>query len=172
MERIEVIPATLEQAPIVANLFELYAHDFSEIVPLVLGPDGRFASANGISLPLYWTEPDRLPFLVRVDGELAGLVFVRSGSQLTGDRAVWDMAEFFIMRGYRRRGVGSSIAHIVWQMFPGPWEIRVRESNPAAFGFWQCAIAAFLGTPVDSVNAKFVPTETELWNVFSFVAGS
>ncbi|HSE21540.1 MAG TPA: hypothetical protein VLB68_07760 [Pyrinomonadaceae bacterium] len=40
--QIEVIPATSEQRPILANLFELYAHDFSEFYDLELGADGRF----------------------------------------------------------------------------------------------------------------------------------
>jgi hypothetical protein len=39
---IEVIPARPEQEPILANLLELYAHDFSEFRKLELGCDGRF----------------------------------------------------------------------------------------------------------------------------------
>ena len=46
---IEVIPAGPEQEPILANLLELYAHDFSEFHNLDLGPDGRFGYP---SLPL------------------------------------------------------------------------------------------------------------------------
>ena len=40
--QIAVIPATSEQRPILANLLELYAHDFSEFYDLELGADGRF----------------------------------------------------------------------------------------------------------------------------------
>ncbi len=39
---IQVIPATADQAPILANLLELYAHDFSEFHDLDIGEDGRF----------------------------------------------------------------------------------------------------------------------------------
>jgi len=65
--RVEVIPATPEQATILANLFELYAHDFSEFHSLEIGEDGRFGYT---SLPLYWSEPGRHPFLIRMDGKL------------------------------------------------------------------------------------------------------
>jgi len=88
---IEVIPATLEQKPILANLLELYGHDFSEFHDIDLGPDGRFGYK---CLPLYWSEPGRHPFLVRVDGRLAGFAFVKRGSEVSGDETVWDMAEF------------------------------------------------------------------------------
>ena len=51
--------ARREQSPILANLLELYAHDFSEFQPLDIGPEGRFGYK---SLPLYWSESNRHPF--------------------------------------------------------------------------------------------------------------
>ena len=91
--RIETVPAAVEEQPVVANLLQLYAHDFSEFQNLELGFDGRFAYSQ---LPLYWTEPSRHPFLVRVADRLAGFVLVKRGSDISGDEGVWDMAEFFV----------------------------------------------------------------------------
>ena len=84
--RVEVLPAAWEQEPVLANLLELYAHDFSELRDLDVGEDGRFGYG---ALPLYWTEPGRFPFLVGVDGRLAGLVLVRRGSAISGDSFLW-----------------------------------------------------------------------------------
>jgi hypothetical protein len=39
---IAMIPATAEQEPTVANLLELYAHDFSEFHPLEVDGPGKF----------------------------------------------------------------------------------------------------------------------------------
>jgi hypothetical protein len=39
---IELIPASAEQEPTVANLLELYAHDFSEFQDLEIEETGRF----------------------------------------------------------------------------------------------------------------------------------
>ena len=113
---IEVVAAAPEQEPILANLLEMYAHDFSEFAAVELGADGRFGYPR---LPLYWTEPDRHPLLVRVDGKWAGFVLVKRGSEVSGDANVWDVAEFFIARRYRRRGIGMNVAHEVWCRFPG-----------------------------------------------------
>ena len=123
---VELIPASPEQKPILANLLELYAHDFSEFIDLRLGADGRFGYEP---LPLYWTEPNRYPFLIMIDDHWAGFVLARGGSQISGDENVWDMAEFFIARGYRRLGVGTEVAHDIWRRFPGKWEVRVRDRN-------------------------------------------
>jgi hypothetical protein len=89
--RVELVPATLEQAPILANLLELYAHDFSEFHPIELGADGRFGYPR---LSSYWSERGRHPFLAKVDGKLAGLVLVStgsgiSGSKITGSETAW-----------------------------------------------------------------------------------
>ena len=159
---IEVIPATPEQEPILANLLELYAHDFSEFHDLELGADGRFGYKP---LSLYWSEPDRHPFLVRIDGELAGLVFLKRGSEVSGDATVWDMAEFFVIRGCRRRGIGTQVAHEVWRRFPGPWEVRVMQSNMPACGFWAHAIQTFTGEAIRPVPFE---KDSERWKLFSF----
>jgi hypothetical protein len=91
LARIELIPAEPEQEPIVSNLLQLYAHDFSEFHSVEIGDDGRFVYPQ---LPLYWGEPGRHPFLIRVDGKLAGLVLVKRGPEISHDENVWDMTEF------------------------------------------------------------------------------
>jgi predicted acetyltransferase len=159
---IEVIPAAPEQAPILANLLELYAHDFSEFHDVVIGADGRFGYK---SLPLYWNEPGRHPFLVWVDGKLAGLALVKKGSEVSGNETVWDMAEFFVLRGYRRRGIGTHMAHQVWRRFPGLWEVRVMQANLAALPFWAAAISTFTGEATHPVRAE---KSGERWILFSF----
>jgi predicted acetyltransferase len=162
---IEVAPAAREQEPILANLLELYAHDFSEFHNLQIGEDGRFGYRL---LPLYWSEPDRHAFFVRMDGALAGLALVKRGSEVSGDAAVWDMAEFFIVRGFRRRGIGTQAAHAVWRRFPGTWEIRVMQANVAAHHFWAAAIATFVGHAIHPLR---IESGGESWAVFSFESG-
>ncbi len=161
---IEVTPARRDQEAILANLLELYAHDFSEFHDVAVGPDGRFGYK---SLPLYWSEGERHPFLVFAEGRLAGFALVKRGSEFSGDDAVWDMAEFFVLRGYRRRGVGTHVAHHVWKSLPGRWEVRVMESNVAGHDFWARAIAKFTGT-----EARAVPVQKDekSWKVYSFEA--
>jgi predicted acetyltransferase len=115
-----------------------------------VGPDGRFGYPQ---LDLYWTEPDRHAFLVKVEGKWAGFAFVKK----SGD--VWDMAEFFILRAYRKRGIGREVAHNVLQHFPGTWQVRVLEENPA-LEFWRRTLP-------DSRSQR-METNGRAWHVFSF----
>jgi predicted acetyltransferase len=161
---IEVVPASPDQEPVLANLLELYAYDFSEFRDIELGEDGRFGYK---ALPLYWREPGRYPFLVRLDGKLAGFVLVTKGSGVSGDTTVWDMVEFFVLRAYRRRGIGTEIAHQVWRKFPGHWEVRVMESNVSGCQFWKRAVSAFSG---DAIHPARVHKNGRWWHVFAFEA--
>lgn len=160
--RIEVLPATPDEQSILANLLELYAHDFSDFLDLELGPDGRYDYKD---LLLYWCEPGRHPFLVRVDGQLAGLALVKSGSPLRGAEAAWDLAEFFVVGRYRRRGIGTAVAHQLWRRFPGLWQVRVMELNVRAHRFWECAILEFVGEAVHPVR---IETGGKSWRIFQF----
>lgn len=161
---VEVLAATPEQEPVLANLLELYAHDFSEFIDLRLQPDGRFGYPD---LPLYWQEETRFPFLVKADGQLAGFVLVAKGSRVSGEPDVWDVAEFFIVRRYRKRGIGAAAAREIWRRFPGAWEVRVMEGNEPARAFWAATVEAFAGP--DTQDAA-VELEGKRWRVFSFVS--
>ena len=159
---VEVVPAGLEQQSVLANLLELYAHDFSEFHPLRLGADGRFGYQQ---LSAYWSQPDHYPFLVKVDGNLAGLTLIKRSESAIQSGAIWDVAEFFIVRAYRRRGIGAAVAHEVWKKFRGRWEVRVMESNRTGSDFWSRAVASFSAVPIEPV---VIERDGLYWRVFAF----
>jgi predicted acetyltransferase len=130
VDAIEVVEARIEETDVVRHLLELYAHDFSEFTGADVGADGRFGYPY---LDLYWTEPERRPFLFRVDGHWAGFALVRTG-------APHDMAEFFVLRKYRRGGIGVAAARAVFARIPGAWQVRQMHANAGATAFWRRAI--------------------------------
>lgn len=148
---VEVLPAARDQQSVLANMLELYAYDLSKAFDLHLGSDGRYGYD---SLPLYWKEETRLPFLIKVDGRLSGFALVSRGSLVSGNRSVWDMAEFFVLKRYRRLGVGAMAAQELWRRLPGQWEVRVLKTNEPALLFWQTTIAAFTGAKTEPVPVE------------------
>jgi predicted acetyltransferase len=158
---LELIRAGTEHQSALGNLLELYMHDFSDLVPIDVGDDGRYGYKN---LPLFWSDNSRLPFLARLDGKIVGFALVTQSSEPSGDGEAWDMAEFFVLRRYRHRGIGIQLAEKVWLHCPGRWQIRVMEKNVLARKFWESSIARFTGQPAQSKN--FV-TEGVAWHRFS-----
>jgi len=129
---------TPDTARLLSNLFGLYLHDMSEIFPIEVGADGRFQYGK---LPLYWSEPEkRFAFLIRSGARPAGFALVTRGSPATDDPDDLDVAEFFVLRGYRRTGVGRQAAFLLWNRLPGQWIVRVSEANRAGLPFWRAII--------------------------------
>lgn len=127
---VHVVGAELQSKPVIWNLSQLYAHEFSEFTDQDVGDDGTYAYKH---FDLYWIDADRHPYLFRHDGRLAGFAFVHSGQP-------HDMAEFFIMKKYRRGGLGMDAAHQLFALHPGAWQVRQMAANARATAFWRRAI--------------------------------
>ena len=148
---VQVISALPSQETTLRHLIDLYAYDFSALLGLDVADDGRFAFRD---LAPFWTDDWRHAFLVRVGDRLAGFALVEDRSRLDGTAGVHDMAEFFILRKYRREGVGERAARLLFQRFPGRWEVRQRPENREATAFWRRVIERHTG-------GRF---EDALWN--------
>jgi predicted acetyltransferase len=158
--RIELVPVSASQTAVLQNLLELYAHDFSEYVPLELRETGRFQLLLG---PEWWEAEDHYPFFVRQQGKLVGFALVRRGSRVSSEADVMDVAEFFVLRGARRQGVGALVVRELFRIFPGRWEARVRLGNAPALAFWARAFAACSGRAAEV--AAFSQAGVD-WQVF------
>jgi predicted acetyltransferase len=53
------------------------------------------------------------------------------------------MAEFFVMKKYRQRGVGRKIAYQLFDRFHGVWKIAQIEENMPAQAFWRKVISEY-----------------------------
>jgi predicted acetyltransferase len=56
------------------------------------------------------------------------------------------MAEFFISRGWRRRGIGQQAVRLILDRFAGRWEILEYLRNPEAVKFWRKTVAHYAGS--------------------------
>jgi predicted acetyltransferase len=128
--QVEVVEAGDDDRTVVRRLLQLYHYDFSEFDGADVNPHGEYLHRY---LDEYWTDADRAAFLFRVGGAWAGLALVFTGEP-------HDLAEFFVMRKYRRHGVGAQAAAALFERFPGRWTVREQLTNPAATAFWRRAI--------------------------------
>ena len=156
--------ASETDASLLGNLLELYSHELSDVFPsVVLGPDGRFGYP---ALPLYWSDLERrFAFLIRVDGQVAGFAFATRGSPATADPEVMDVAEFFVLRRYRRQGFGQRAARLLWNRLPGLWTVRVAEGNHIGLAFWAELLA--VQAPV-GVTESVRQSGSMSWRVYTF----
>ena len=130
------------ERPAIECLSQFYIYDFSEMEPsgsshLEFGEQGNYSPLPDIDS--YWRVEGFRPLLIRVEERLAGFALINTRSRRSG-RVEHNMAEFFVARKHRRRGVATEAVCQVLARYPGHWEIAVAERNVAAKAFWPRAI--------------------------------
>jgi hypothetical protein len=73
--------------------------------------------------------------------------------------------QYFLLRCYRRWGVGTEAARQIWNRLPGPWEVRVMDGNKGAYQFWAHAIKTAPGQEISPVQVEIA---SRYWHVFTF----
>jgi predicted acetyltransferase len=120
------------------NLFEHYLHDMAEWFQFDYGPYGRY----GMDMATYWNNGVEawIPYV----GDIPiGFALVGSAQAFIGDAEAKDVDEFFVVRRYRRNGVGRDFARYIWDVYRGRWLVRVFQGNVPALPFWRGAIAEY-----------------------------
>lgn len=85
---------------------------------------------------LYWSESGRHPLLISTNDQIAGFALVRPQTAAAGR----ELAEFYVLPEYRRRGIGQTAFRQLMAAFPGQWQVRVSGRNATAQQFWQAVV--------------------------------
>ncbi len=136
--QIRLKKVSIEDKQVLSNLLELYQYDFSEFDNEDLNEHGLYGYKY---LDHYWTEPGRHPFFIKVDNSIAGFILVNDFCYLCEPGEANSIAEFFVMKKYRRIGVGQHAAKIVFDLFPGKWEVVQHPENIPSMEFWERVVA-------------------------------
>ena len=139
MGEVEVRSATQADRLPLSRMLELYQHDLSDVWDQDLDEDGQY----GYSLEKYWGHPRCRAFVFLVAGKYAGFALVDDSVSLRENER-W-MAQFFVVRKYRRQGIGSEAAKRVFDLMRGRWEVGQMRKNLPAQAFWRRVIAEYTG---------------------------
>jgi predicted acetyltransferase len=128
----------LESRVVLRNLFEHYLHDMAEWLEFDTNADGSYSYDTS----LVW-EKGYDAYLAKVGDSIAGFALVGSATEWLGGIGAHDVHEFFVIRRFRRSGIGQRMATLLWNERPGEWLVRVFEANPPAVPFWRTAISSY-----------------------------
>ncbi|MUK88298.1 GNAT family N-acetyltransferase [Ornithinibacillus sp. L9] len=134
----EIIKASFDNKETLMNLLQFYIYDFSEFIDVHVEENGRFGE---YPLNDYWTEDNHFPYLIRLNGNYAGFALVKLIE--TETKSYFSISEFFIMKKYRRAGVGKFVAKDIFRLHKGDWEVFQMEKNEPAQLFWRNVIKEY-----------------------------
>jgi predicted acetyltransferase len=151
-----------ESNVLLRNLFEHYIHDLAEWFEIDTQADGSYSYDTSS----VWKNGYNA-YLAKVGHSIAGFAVVGSAVEWLGDIGAHDVHEFFVIRRFRRIGIGRRMATLLWDEHPGEWLVRVLELNAPAVAFWRSAISDYSDGSYDEegrvVNGR-------PWRFFRFIS--
>ncbi|KPV60138.1 hypothetical protein QJ48_07070 [Paenibacillus sp. A3] len=153
---VEIREAGMADKPVIRNLMQLYQYESTDYTGEDPDEHGYF---DYPFLDHYWTEEGRkqdkrLPLLLTVNGSLAGFIFINNYTvYLRPGDDTYSIAEFFVLKKWRRQGIGREAACQIFRHFKGAWEIRQEGDNKPAHVFWRKAIHEFTQGNYEEVRA-------------------
>ena len=136
---ISIVLISKGEKDILRNLLEKYEYEWSQY-------DGRDVNDLGLYgydyLDNYWTEENRFPYFVKVDGKLAGFVMVND-YPIENMKTKYSMSEFFILYKYRKMGVGTFVVNEILKKYKGKWGLMYHPKNIISKNFWHKVIKDF-----------------------------
>ncbi|TYB66691.1 GNAT family N-acetyltransferase [Nonomuraea sp. PA05] len=161
---VTVRPLTAADRPAIERLWLMFRHDMADFQGGLPSADGTYHSDR---LRSALTHDDWAAYLFTSGDSPVGFAFVRA---LSGPARV--LNSFFVVRGARRSGVGTTVVREVISRHPGPWRVAFQDSNAGAVAFWrrvatEVAGAAWTEERLAVPNRPDVPPD--VW--ISFTAG-
>ncbi|WDV47391.1 GNAT family N-acetyltransferase [Clostridiaceae bacterium M8S5] len=117
---------------IIMNLYPLYLHDLSHYNKEDVNEKGKYEYDE---INLYWQKDNMHPLLIKVNDCIAGFVlltervYVRKGCD-------YCIQEFFVLRRYRKVGIGQKVFKELIKQFKGRYCLLVLKENVTALKFW------------------------------------
>ena len=147
MTEVETTIAAAESAAdraALRRLYPLYLHDLSAFTDhYALDEDAQWQPSY---LEDWLTRPTSHSLLLRADGRPAGFALVAEQPFPFMPRdADFHLAEFFVAKPYRRRGIGRAAGLATLRRFSGSWNLAVVDRNLPALAFWRVVAGELTG---------------------------
>lgn len=169
LTQIKLIPATFNDYPTIQNMGRFYVYDMCEYMGKDEGweipEDGLYEC---IDFKKYWETDNAFPFLIHYKNEIAGFVIVDKKGSVP--EVEFNMAQFFILRKFKGKGVGRYVAQQYFDKFHGTWEVMVMPGNEGAYRFWRSSIKDYTKNDFKEYTCGIAHFNNSIKNVFRFAS--
>jgi predicted acetyltransferase len=126
--------ASIDDKNIISNLYCCYLHDLSEFTDSIeTDENGRFIWD---SADLYWENSSLHPFLIWYQNKPIGFILLTEKPYVL-EGCDFCVQEFFILKKYRRQGLGRKLLKDIFQTYKGVYCLLILEKNKIALNFWR-----------------------------------
>lgn len=133
---VDVIQIRFEDKYILKNLYPLSLHDLSQY-------NGEDIDSNGQYdidfLDEFWEKEGLIPYWIKKEDNIVGFILVQTGRYAPPTGEDFYVSEFFILRKYRRKGIGKEAIKELFNLFSGTYLLGQLPNNIPAIQFWKSA---------------------------------
>jgi predicted acetyltransferase len=130
--QLEICPRREEDKTVIWNLFQFYCYDTSTEDECDVEESGTY-SLSPKYFAQYWTLPTWSARLLRWEGAVAGFALLEDSDALPGGM---ELADLFVMRRFRRHGIGREVVSYFMSERKLPWTVVVFDEAVEAKAFW------------------------------------
>ena len=128
----ELLPVHADDRELLWNINQKYLYEMTNYYADEMDAQGILHYGY---FDAYFTDPKRRAFFLREDSQLVGFAMIHPYSNL-GRNPDYVLAEFTIFPMYRGNHLASTAAELIFERFPGSWEVKYNEANIAAKTLW------------------------------------
>lgn len=122
----------------IESVYRDYLNDLSPEGTGVFPALGEIGHRASDLLASWFNDPGARVITIANDEQPVGFALVRIRQPLDGASVPSHlMAEFFIARAWRRRGIGQAAVRLIFDRFGGQWHIMEDLRNAGAVAFWR-----------------------------------
>jgi predicted acetyltransferase len=138
---------SLEDQKWIQRIYPEYLEELAEVSHHGTGVfpvHGEHGGREGELLARWFRDERSHPLVILERGVPVGFALVsRPLVPRAEGAAQYRMAEFYVGRNHRRRGIGRAASALIFSRFAGAWEVGEAQSNSEAVAFWRRVIQGY-----------------------------
>jgi predicted acetyltransferase len=145
MQQVTVRDCRDEDRVWIAGIYRDYLNDLSASATGLFPALAEVGHRAPDQLHGWFLEANTRVLTVLYSEEPVGFAKIKLLRAPAGKTPEFAMAEFFIARAWRRRGIGTQAVRLILDRFTGRWLISELTRNDTAVRFWRRVVAAYTG---------------------------
>ncbi|MGM1048120.1 MAG: GNAT family N-acetyltransferase [Bacillota bacterium] len=132
----QIIKVDNNKKEILKNLMTLYLHDLSEFSnDIDINQDKGLFEFDVFEL--FFEKEGLTPFFIVYENNIIGFILLQSGPYSNQEYADFVLNSFFILKKYRRRGLGREACKAFFNLYPGRYAVGQLLNNKPAVLYWK-----------------------------------
>ncbi|MDQ0359345.1 GNAT family N-acetyltransferase [Breznakia pachnodae] len=143
---IQLVKVASKNKSLLFNLMQLYLYDLSVYFNFKTNNNGIYEYDH---FEDYFTDTNYISYFIYNDNELIGFVLLNDYSPITNKHEnIINVSEFFILKLYRKQGLGEITFQTLLDMHKGVWTIKPAAFSKEANAFWKTIINKHIGSKI------------------------